>query len=404
MVPAEASVDAHVTSPKNETIPLPSAPAVVFPVLRPKLPTASQLLPYLRVIDEGRLYSNGGPLSQRFHGELSRHLGCAENRLVTCANATAGITAALLALNLPDGSVCAMPSWTFAATPHAAMSAGLKPLFLDVDRRTWALDPRAIKQMLKTASQPVRAIMVVSPFGAPIDITAWENLQAETQIPVLVDAAAGFDTVRASSLISVVSLHATKLFAAGEGGFIVAPTVEMRDRMRACSNFGFNGTRSAQWRAVNSKMSEYHAAVALASFENWPAMRLQHLQIAAWYQQALKGNKHVSLQPGYGGGWACGVTNVLLESDSAESISRALLRDGIESRSWWGAGCHTQPAFAQCTREPLPTTDYLGAHVLGLPHYVDMQKDDVSLVVQHLTNALSSRASGRQRATPAKSP
>jgi dTDP-4-amino-4,6-dideoxygalactose transaminase len=367
------------------------------PVLRPKLPSASQLAPYLQSIDERRLYSNGGPLSLRLQAELSRHIGCPEGTILTAASATAGITAALLALDLPEHSVCLMPSWTFAATPHAALAAGLKPHFLDVDRRTWALDPAAVKQALATGSVAARAVIVVSPFGAPVDVTAWERFQTETSIPVVVDSAAGFDTVRFSSLISIVSLHATKLFAAGEGGFIVAPTVEMRTRMQACSNFGFDGNRIAKWRAINSKLSEYHASVALANFEGWPAARLRHLRIAAWYRQALKGVPGVTLQPSYGDGWACGVTNILLESDSAESIARYLLREGVETRMWWGAGCHVQPAFAQCTREPLPTTEYLGARVLGLPHFVDMQKSDALLVANALSKALKSRSTGRRK-------
>ena len=400
--PIEESLDSGV-SPQAAAVVSPPSHASRLPVLRPKLPSASQLLPFLKTIDEGRLYSNGGPLSLRLHAELSRQIGCPENTLVTAASATAGITAALLALDVPDGSVCLMPSWTFAATPHAAMAAGMKPWFVDVDQRTWALDPAMVRQKLLATSQPVRAIIVVSPFGAPLDITAWEKIQAETGIPVVVDAAAGFDTVRASTLISVVSLHATKLFAAGEGGFILAPDELLRDRIRACSNFGFSGTRIAQWRAVNSKLSEYHAAVGLASFENWPAMRLRHLQIAAWYRQSLKGLPGIALQPGYGDGWACGVTNVLLESDSAESIGRYMLREGIETRAWWGAGCHIQPAFAECARESLPVTEYLGTRVLGLPHFVDMEKEDVLLVAQHLSKALSSRSSGRRRARSAKS-
>jgi dTDP-4-amino-4,6-dideoxygalactose transaminase len=368
-----------------------------LPVLRPKLPSFGQLAPYLQAIDARRFYSNGGPLSSKLQGALSRHLGCPEDTLITAASGTAGLTATLLALDLPENSLCLMPSWTFAATPHAALAAGMKPQFLDVDRRTWALNPAAVRQTIaESASQP-GAVIVVSPFGAPIDITAWEAFQKDTGVPVIVDAAAGFDTVRFSSLISVVSLHATKVFAAGEGGFIVTPSRQIRDRVRACSNFGFNGSRVAQWRSINSKMSEYHAAVALAGFDCWPSARLRHLQIAAWYRQALKASPLICLQPGYGEGWACGTTNVLIQSDSAESIARCLLRDGIETRMWWGTGCHTQPAFANCERGELPETEFLAARVLGLPHFVDMTKADVSRVAASLAKALSSRAHGRRR-------
>jgi dTDP-4-amino-4,6-dideoxygalactose transaminase len=386
-VPVKAEPLVRETSPE-------AVRPISVPVLRPKLPCLQQLTPYLQAIDEKRLYSNGGPLSIALQAQLSRHLGCSEDRLITASSATSGITAALLALDLPQNSVCIMPSWTFAATPHAAMAAGLEPWFMDVEQRTWALDAGKVS---KNMPPNTAAVIVVSPFGAPIDMTAWQSFQRKTGIAVIVDAAAGFDTVRPSSLISVVSLHATKIFAAGEGGLVIAPNSELRNRIRACSNFGFDGSRSAKYRAVNSKLSEYHAAVALANLENWPATRLRHLQIGAWYRQALRGLPHISLQPGYGDGWACGNTNILIESDSADSVARFMLREGIETRKWWGDGCHVQPAFHVCWHGPLPVTDHLGMHTLGLPHFVDMQKTDVSAVVKALAKALSSRARGRRK-------
>ncbi len=383
----DSAVSSEISAPSSAPDTRPS-----IPVLRPKLPSADEIAPYLRSIDQLRIYSNVGPLSLRLLTELARHLGCSEDRLIMAASATSGLTAALLALNLPENALCLMPSWTFAATPHAALAAGLKPWFLDVQERTWSLSPPISKESIPPN---VRALIVVSPFGVPIDIRAWEKFQDETNIPVIIDAAAGFDTVRPSKLISVVSLHATKIFAAGEGGLVIAPTREMRDRIRACSNFGFDGTRIAKYRAINSKMSEYHAAVALASLRDWPATRLRHLRIAAWYRQAFKGVPNVALQPGYGEGWACGNTNVLLESDSAESISLYLAREGVETRKWWGNGCHVHPAFTACGCESLPVTDYLGLHTLGLPHFIDLKKSDVNHVARTLAHALQSRTSGK---------
>jgi len=370
---------------------------VPMPVVLPKLPPATQLAEYLLKIDERKVYANGGPFSKRLQSELSRHLACAEDTLVTASSGTAGITAALLSLGLPDDAICLMPSWTSASTPHAAMAAGLKPWFLDVDRRTWALDPNAVKQMLSQNDCAARAIIVVSPFGAPIDMTAWQLFQEETGLSVIVDATAGFDTVRSSSLISVVSMNANRILSAGEGDFVVAPNAAVRDRIKACSHSGHDGNRPVETRAICSNLSEYHAAIALANLDNWPATRLRHLQIAGWYRQAFANLPQVCLQPGYGEGWVGGTTNILLESDSAESISRYMRREGIETRLWWGAGCHAQPAFARCQRGDLAKTDYLGARVLGLPHFTEMEKDDVTSVVRMLSKALTSRARGRRR-------
>jgi dTDP-4-amino-4,6-dideoxygalactose transaminase len=103
----------------------------------------------------------------------------------------------------------------------------------------------------------------------------------------------------------------------------------------------------------------------------------------------------VSLQPGYGDGWSGGSTNIFLESDSAASIARYLPWEGIETRMWWGAGCHAQPAFARCSRQELPVTENLADHVLGLPHFSDLQKAGISLVAETLRKALRSGAAER---------
>lgn len=358
-----------------------------IPVLRPKLPDTTDILPYLQAIDCLRWYSNHGPLVQRLEQELAKHLDARDHTLVTVSNGTAGITAALLALGLNEGGRCLMPSWTFAATPHAARAAGLTPVFHDVDHESWALNPGQVKETLRRGFA-AQAVVVVSPFGAPLRLKAWQQFQEETGVPVVVDAAAGFDTVTPSALLSVVSLHATKIFAAGEGGFVLTNHVAVANRVRACSNFGFENSRVALCRSINAKMSEYHAAVALASLARWPAIRAKHLKIMEWYRQALAPVDAVSLQSGYGDGWAAGTTSVVLPPGSAAEVAGLLLRSGIETRSWWGQGCHVQPAFAECPRFELPVTKDLGERVLGLPHYPDMEKEDVLHVVASLAHAL----------------
>ena len=359
----------------------------VMPVLKPRLPTAVEILPYLEAIDARRWYSNMGPLVTRLEEQLSRHLGVVDCA-VTTANGTVGLTVALLTRRVPEGSLCLMPSWTFVATPHAARAAGLIPWFHDVDPETWALDPEAVRDTVERLPARVGAVIVVAPFGAPVDIDAWEQFEDETGIAVVVDGAAAFDSVGASRIPAVVSLHATKILGAGEGGFIVTTDAQLRDRLRASCNFGFVGSRTAMLPALNAKMSEYHAAVALASMAAWSQTRARHARIAEWYRAALSCIGGVSLQPGYGEGWVSGTTSVALPAASAAAIAGKLQRSGIDTRKWWGQGCHVQPAFADCPRGPLPVTEALGACVLGLPHFSEMQRADVERVADALDAAI----------------
>jgi len=386
-----------LTEPLPGPAPLPSGAPTRLPVLRPWLPSTADLLPYLAQIDQRRWYSNSGPLVTRLEEQLSRHLGFSRHGVVTTANATLGLTVALLARRVPAGSVCIMPSWTFAATPHAARAAGLTQWFIDVDRQSWALNPEHVTEALRRIPRPVGALIVVSPFGAPIDVRAWELFEDRTGISVIVDAAAAFDSTRPSHLTHVVSLHATKILGSGEGGFIASTDSQFLERVKACCNFGFQGTRHAMRAALNAKMSEYHAAVALASLAAWSENRPRHVRIMDWYRRGVARLDGVSLQPNYGRGWVSGTTSVLLPQGARERVLANLLVSGIETRQWWGEGCHTQPAFVDCPRGALPVTEDLGARVIGLPHFPEMQKQDVDTVLDSVSATKRDRARERRR-------
>src|SRR5947207_10784452 len=194
----------------------------MIPIMRPKLPCAERLAPYLQQIDESRLYSNFGPLAVGLEQRLAAHFGIAGAAVTTVANATLGLTLALTAQGARPGTLCAIPAWTFIASAHAAMMAGLVPYFIDVDVASWALDADRIGDALAGAPGPVGAVMPVAPFGARIDIAAWDRFRAHSGIPVVIDAAAGFDTLVPGEVPAVVSLHATKVIGTGEGGFVIS--------------------------------------------------------------------------------------------------------------------------------------------------------------------------------------
>src|SRR5512141_600497 len=138
-------------------IEAPPAPAAApgrasVAVARPRLPNADAIAPYLQRIDEARWYSNFGPLLTEFEARIAgRYRPGTE--VVTVTNATQALTLALKAMDLPAGGYVALPAWTFVATAHAVMQAGLKPWFLDVDPQTWMLDPAAVMNLAAEARQ-----------------------------------------------------------------------------------------------------------------------------------------------------------------------------------------------------------------------------------------------------------
>jgi dTDP-4-amino-4,6-dideoxygalactose transaminase len=357
--------------------------APALPVARPLLPDAEAIAPYLRRIDNARWYSNFGPLNAELEARLSTHAGGAAT--CTVANATQGLALLLRAVSRGPG-VCLMPGFSFVATAHAAAQAGLTPYFIDVDSASWMLTPERARAAIARATSPVCAIVVVAAFGAMPDLEGFAALERETGVPVIVDAAAAFDTLvstLASPLLpAVVSLHATKVLGAGEGGYVVAPRAELIEKVRALSSFGFAGSRIASQIGTNAKMSEYGAAIALAALDQWPEQRALWMEAARKLRLALTRRSAVRLQPGWGVDWVS--STCALEVDGAKSAIARLAADGIVACQWWGDGLHREPAFAAFPREKLTNVEALAARVIGAPFFVDMKDADVRRVADAL--------------------
>lgn len=352
----------------------------LIPVMRPKLPSAHRLVPYLESIDASRLYSNFGPLVLSLEDRLAEHYGLNQGTVATVANATLGLAIALAVQQPLPGSLCAIPAWTFVASAHAAVMAGLVPYFVDVDPETWALDPNKLFDELARAPAAVGAVMPVMPFGSPLDIAAWEAFRSRTGLAVVIDAAAAFDCLVPGVVPAVVSLHATKALGTGEGGFVISTDVSIRRAVRMRANFGFDGTREARAAAFNAKLSEYHAAVGHAALDEWDQTLAEWNHAADTYRRALRGSNQVSLRQGFGETWVSSTCLLGFAQPAADRIEQSLADGSIETRRWWGTGAHDHPATASFPRTAVPTTDALARSTLAVPFYRDISAAEIDRI------------------------
>lgn len=356
-------------------------PLPTIPVMRPLLPETDRLLPYLRRIDQNRWYSNFGPLAVELETRLSAHWGGAA--VLTLANATLGLSVALRAAGAAEGTLCLMPAWTFIASAHAAVGAGMVPYLADVDEHTGRLTPALAEEAVARAPAPVGAVMPVCPFGAPVDWAGWEDFHRRTGLPVVIDAAAAFDALRPGPLPAVVSLHATKALGAGEGGVLVSADAKLVERARRLSNFGFLGDRVGRVVATNAKMSEYQAAVALASLDDWPATRERWKAALGLVRQAVGALPSARWPTGLGNAYVASA--VAIGVPDAHAVARCLADAGIETRQWWQGGIQTHPAFADTPAMPLPVTARLARGSLGLPCWLDMNAEAAGRIAKALS-------------------
>jgi dTDP-4-amino-4,6-dideoxygalactose transaminase len=359
-------------------------------VARPLLPPAEALLPYLHRIDSARTYANMGPLTREFEDRIAAHYRVQAGSVVTVANATLGLALALQAQGARPGSLCLMPAWTFAASGHAAVAAGLVPYFVDVDEADWCLRPATVLAALRRLGPDrVGAVMPVAPFGGRIDSAAWDVFYEQTRLPVVIDAAAAFDSLRPGLVPAVVSLHATKVLGAGEGGFVVSGDRHLVIDIQRRSNFGFYGAREARVAATNAKMSEYASAVALASLDRWQDTRSRWEAVAHAYRKSLPLCPGVSPMPGLEAHVSSTYVVEVEESlGSVAPLAMALADMGVSTRRWWGSGLQDEEAFADCASDSLPVTTRLGRQVLGLPCSLDLTAREISRVCNALAKVL----------------
>ena len=248
---------------------------MLFPFLRPDLPRPQEWIHLLDTAYDQRYFSNFGPIATSLAGKMSAAYLAPGYQGVLCSSNTAGLTAVLQALGVAGRKV-ALPDFTFAATPQAILSAGATPVICDIDANTWELSAESLRLALH-AHPDIAAVVHVRPFGLIRDISTLRSVCADHGLPLLIDAAAGLgapsETARFGSdlgEIEVFSLHATKVFAVGEGGFIAAPA-SMIKKISAAMNFGFNADKT-YGEGLNAKFDEFRAAIGLAMLDKMDAI------------------------------------------------------------------------------------------------------------------------------------
>jgi dTDP-4-amino-4,6-dideoxygalactose transaminase len=377
-------------------------PADLIPVLRPRLPTADRILPYLQRIDAARTYSNYGPLVLEFQSRLARLFHTAPECVITASCGTDGLIGAIFACAGVGGAVrplAVLPAFTFAATAIAVERCGFQPYLVDVDPQTCMIGPAELLDHPNL--DRVGVVVAVAPFGCPLAQAEWLAFQQRTGIPVVLDVAASFSSLMAAPatqigpLPSVLSLHATKSFGVGEGGCVITTDMKLAERISATLNFGFIAARDSALPSINGKLSEYHAAVGLAGLDILAESRASVANVVALYRAEFAAHdlegRFIGL-PQIDGNYALFLCNGTGES---QAVQAALLQARVDFRFWYGRGVQHQTHFRNAARDQLPVTEELGQTLIGLPMAPDLSQAAIGRIV-----AAISATVGRQPAAP----
>lgn len=346
-------------------------------LMQPKLPTYEELAPYFKKIDSSKMYSNFGPLNELLISRLAKYFEVDESEIHTVSNATQGLIGTIEILSEESDSIWDIPSWTFAASAIALKQARAVGRFCDIDRE-WRVVP----------SEDSDRLIDVLPFG---DSLREPTPPLEKSLKII-DGAASFDALKGvgklldKNSFLVISMHATKLIAGGEGGIVISKNPFWADKFKSWTNYGFEGSRISKNLGTNAKISEYTAAIALSSLDQWEEIRrriLENSKIAISISKDRGFSVNSSMNHGFATPyWVLDCK----DSEHKMRVINELTKVSIPTRNWWESGCHEMPAFSKFERNSLKETEKVASRTVGLPFHYFLKEQDFELIDAALRN------------------
>ncbi len=379
-------------TPRPQDLPAIAGGRPIFterlPLARPAVAEPARVARDVEQILASGVMTNG-PYVRRLEETAAEYL--AVRHCVAVSSCTSALMLVLRVMELQGDVV--LPSFTFAATAHAVEWNGLQPAFADVEPDTLTLSPSAVEQMVGVRTS---AILATHLYGTPCDVEGLSEIARRNGLRLVFDAAHAFGSRRGGRMVGgfgdaeVFSLSPTKVLVAAEGGIIATNDDLLAERCRIGRDYGNPGDYDCRFVGLNARMSELHAATALASFQDLAERISERNRLAAVYRSGL------ATVPGIdfpivrqGDRSTFKDLTVLLDEASfgigAPETAEALVAEGIETRRYYSPPVHAMRAYrGRGRRDPMPVTERASGRVLTLPLWVGMTDAQVRGVVDAL--------------------
>jgi dTDP-4-amino-4,6-dideoxygalactose transaminase len=348
--------------------------------IKPAIDTA-----ILNVIENAQFIN--GPEVSSFQGELEKYLGV--KHVIPCANGTDALQIALMALGLKPGDEVITPSFTYIATTEVMALLGLKPVFVEVNKDTFCIDPAVIEAAITTKT---KAIVPVHLYGQAANMDAIMTIARKHNLFVVEDnaQAIGSDYYRADGMVAktgtIGDIGCTSFFPSknlgcyGDGGAICTNNDDLAMKMRMIANHGQSKRYYHDMVGCNSRLDSIQAAVLrikLRELDNYIDARIKvadhYDAFFAQFPQIQtpvrdRGSKHVFHQ-----------YTMQLDDIDRDALSAFLATKDVPSMIYYPVPAHRQKMFESFGSENtvLPITDWLTERVISLPIHTEMEQNQL---------------------------
>lgn len=255
-------------------------------VTKTYLPNKEKYKTYVDKIFENGWVTNNGVLVQELEKRLVEYFKV--KNVILVANGTLALQIAYQILNIRN--IAITTPFSFVATVSSLVANRIKPIFADINPKTFNIEPKNIEKVL---THEVEAIVPVHVFGNPCEIDKIEKISRKNNLKVIYDASHCFGVeYQGKSIlkygdISIISFHATKIFHTIEGGALVTNNDEIADKAKYFRNFGIKNEEEIPYLGINAKMNEFEAAMGLCILDDIDIILENNKRLWNIYKQEL---------------------------------------------------------------------------------------------------------------------
>ncbi len=367
-----------------------------IPLLRPYF-DSEELSEISKVLDSG--WVSQGPKVKEFEDKIAKYLGVKYAIAVT--NCTSALHLALLSTGVKEGDEVFVADYTFPATGHAVLYCGAKPIFVDVDLKTYNFNPKSIKEKI---TDKTKAIIPVHTFGQPAEMDKIMEIAEDYNLKVIEDAAcalgAKYKNKFAGTIgdIGCLSFHARKGITTGEGGMVVTNNKNLAEEIRNLSLFGM----TTAWDRENSdkfiipefselgynyKMSDITAAVGVAQLKKLDRIIERKRELAKYWDERLREIEFI--EPPYVSENVKHIYQSYValvdKRINRNKLIETLMKKGVQTQIGTYAS-HIQPVYN--SEDKCPNSLEVFNRALALPMFYMLKEEEINMAATRLKKVL----------------
>lgn len=361
-------------------------------VTRSSMPSIEDFIEEIKPIFESHMMTNMGPVYKKFQHQLIRYLDVPELSLF--ANGHLALEMAIQALGIRykgdligDGEVITTP-FTFVSTTHAISRNNLKPVFCDIRKTDYCIDPDKIEELI---TDKTVAIIPVHVYGNVCDVEKIEDIAKRNGLKVIYDGAHAFgETYKGVGIgnfgdATMFSFHATKVFNSIEGGAIAFKDRLYGGPLHELKNFGIHGPEEVPAIGGNGKLDEFRAAMGICNLKRMDECIEARKVVHDRYFERLDGVEGIEL--------CCRQKDVETNyayfpvyfdrtrfNKSRDEVYMALRRQDIYSRKYFYPAINDLECYKDLKKMETPIAHDVSLNILTLPLYEGLTMNEVDRI------------------------